>query len=125
MRLEDLGWSQKGFQVVVTGSRERVVVDLVGDASLGTDRIGALVSGLHDEVVRKKTPIVVVDMRQLSFMNSSGFKCFVTWMCRINDLPETERYRVRVLSSPGMYWQSRTLQALQAFAVDVLEIAEA
>ena len=69
---------------------------------------------------------VVADFRELVFMNSSCLKEFVRWIAQVEERPE-EHYRIRFLSAPDAQWQSRSLQALRAFAPNLvtIEIAKA
>ena len=57
---------------------------------------------------------VVADFRELVFMNSSCLKEFVRWIAQVEE--RAEHYRIRFLSDPDAQWQSRSLQALRAFA---------
>ena len=68
---------------------------------------------------------VVADFRELVFMNSSCLKEFVRWIAQVEE--RDEHYRIRFLSDPDAQWQSRSLQALRAFAPNLvtIEIAKA
>jgi hypothetical protein len=65
---------------------------------------------------------VVVDFRELVFMNSSCLKALVTWLGRVQDRPAEQRYAIRFLKEPAAHWQKRSFNALCAFAGDVLTI---
>jgi hypothetical protein len=65
---------------------------------------------------------VIVDMRELEFMNSSCFKCLITWLSDLLEQPVEQRYRIRFLSDPTKHWQHRSLRALSCFAVDLVSI---
>lgn len=65
---------------------------------------------------------VAVDMRELEFMNSSCFKCLITWLSDLLEQPAEQRYRIRFLSDPTKHWQHRSLRALSCFAVDLVSI---
>ena len=65
---------------------------------------------------------VVVDFRELEFMNSSSFKVFVTWLGALQDKPADQQYRIHFLSNPNIHWQRRSLAALSCFAVDLISI---
>ena len=77
---------------------------------------------LHDEALRAKVTKVVVDLRELEFMNSSSFKVFVTWLAQVQELPPEQQYRIHLQSNPSMHWQRRSLAALSCFAVDLVTI---
>jgi hypothetical protein len=64
---------------------------------------------------------VVADFRELAFMNSSCLKEFVRWIAQVDERTD-DHYRIRFLSDPGAQWQSRSLQALRAFAPNLVTI---
>jgi anti-anti-sigma factor len=80
------------------------------------------VKALHTESMRLKVKKVVVDFRDLEFMNSSSFKIFVGWLAQVQELPGDQQYRINFLSNPNMHWQRRSLAALSCFAVDLVSI---
>ncbi len=81
------------------------------------------VEELHKEACRLGMSKVVVDLRNLEFMNSSSFKVFITWLGQLKELPADSQYRIHVLSNPSIHqWQRRSLAALSCFAVDLVTI---
>lgn len=80
------------------------------------------VAALHEEACRVGATKVVVDFRELEFMNSSSFKVFVTWLSQVQELATDKQYRIHFLSNPSMHWQRRSLAALSCFAVDLVTI---
>ena len=80
------------------------------------------VSSLHEEARRLAATKVVIDFRELEFMNSSSFKVFVTWLAQVQELPADKQYRIHFLSNPSMHWQRRSLAALSCFAVNLVTI---
>lgn len=77
---------------------------------------------LHDEAVRTSASAVVVDLRELEFMNSSCLKVFVVWLAQLRDMDAGAHYKVRIRSNPDLLWQRRSLAALSCFAVDLVTI---
>lgn len=114
--------SQKGFEILSLSAFDLQTLKLQGDASLATEEIGKALSLIHESAVKQGIRSIVVDVRDLTFMNSAGFKSFVTWLSRVMALPEEQRYKIRVLSNPETYWQARSFDALRSFAVDVLDV---
>lgn len=80
------------------------------------------VKHLHDQAKENAIEKVVVDFRELKFMNSSSFKVFVTWLAQVAELPDGAKYRIHFLSNPSLHWQRRSLAALSCFAVDLVTI---
>jgi hypothetical protein len=100
-----------------------VRVRFSGTADLeAKDDLEVFVKKLHREAVRLSATKVIVDFRELEFMNSSCFKIFVAWLAQVRDLEATQQYRIHLLSNPNLLWQRRSLAALSCFAVDLVAI---
>jgi hypothetical protein len=87
-----------------------------------TKEVGALLTRVHQEALATHATSVDVDFRDLEFMNSSCFKCFVTWLSRVRGLKPEMHYRIRFLSDPTKHWQRRSLAALSCFAIELVQI---
>ncbi len=88
------------------------------------DALEMLLNRIHSETKRLAANEVVVDLRQLEFMNSSCFKSFVSWVTDIQELDDAKRYKVRFLSNPTYHWQKRSLHSLRCFAVELITVVE-
>ena len=98
-------------------------VCLVGDANMNAvDRLGHSLTDVHAQAVRASATEVIVDVRQLEFMNSACFKKIVTWITQVEEVAADSRYRIRFLSNPKIHWQRRSLHALQMFAIDLVSV---
>ena len=88
----------------------------VGQRRPARQRPARAVPGLRSTTRRGANHMgeVVADFRELVFMNSSCLKEFVRWIAQVEE--RAEHYRIRFLSDPDAQWQSRSLQALRAFA---------
>jgi hypothetical protein len=99
---------------------------LWGNADLRVNGpLGPFLDQVDDQARRNHMGEVVADFRELVFMNSSCLKEFVRWIALVEE--RAEHYRIRFLSDPDAQWQSRSLQALRAFAPNLvtIEIAKA
>jgi hypothetical protein len=56
-------------------------------------------------------------------MNSSCLKSFVWWISSVHDLAAAHQYRITFVSSPTMYWQRRSLNALAGLAAELVSIS--
>jgi hypothetical protein len=102
-----------------------VEASLKGNADYAAfDALEMLLNRIHAETKRLGASDVVVDLRQLEFMNSSCFKSFVSWVTDIQELDEQKRYKVKFLSNPSYHWQKRSLHSLRCFAVELITVAE-
>lgn len=82
--------------------------------------LNPFVDAVHEQVVKGGLRQVLVDMRELEFCNSSGFKSFIHWIQRIQQLPDAQRYGLRFLSNPARKWQKTSLLALSCYAVNTV-----
>jgi hypothetical protein len=106
-------------------ARSSVVLHVLleGDANMSdVEDVGRLLDGVHGSAILETTSLVVIDLRTLEFMNSSAFKKFVSWIGRVQALPQEKRYSIRFLSDPKMHWQRRSLHVLECFAPDVVTV---
>ena len=111
------------FKAGTQREEARLRVSLSGHADVGAK--GPL-DGFVAEVDREASigPVteVVVDLRQLAFMNSSCLKTLVTWLNNVRQRPASGQYLIRFLQDRTAYWQERSLAALKAFAPAIVEV---
>ncbi len=84
--------------------------------------LGEALAQAHEAAVSGRANEVIVDLKQLEFMNSACFKKLVTWITKVEAVLADSRYRIRFLSNPKMHWQRRSLPALQCFAMDIVSV---
>ncbi len=85
--------------------------------------LDTLLKKVHEQTHRSGARTVVVDLRELEFMNSSCFKAFVTWVSTVQELAAAEQYKMEFLSDDRRHWQRRSLGALACFAVDLITVS--
>ena len=88
------------------------------------DALEMLLTRAHSEATRLGANEMVIDLRQLEFMNSSCFKCFLSWITDIQELAPDQQYRVKFVSNPKLHWQKRSLHSLRCFAVELITVTE-
>ena len=102
---------------------DAVLVRFAGTADMeATPVLEGYLKKLHAEVQSAGVRLVVFDIAELDFMNSSSFKCFVSWIGNITKMPAADRYDVRFVSNPQLQWQRRSLEALHRSAPDVVTL---
>jgi anti-anti-sigma factor len=100
-----------------------ITVNALGNADMrAKDAFDSVLSNVHEEALRLESKEVIVDLRNLEFMNSSCLKCLVTWIGKIQALEPARRYHVRLVSRSELLWQRRSLHALRSFATDLVSI---
>jgi hypothetical protein len=120
--------SKDGFTVSAALEGGSIQLRLAGNADMDVaTSLNNYLKQLHEDACGTGVREVVLDFSRLYFMNSSCFKCFVTWIAQIKKLEPAARYLVRFQSNPHLHWQRRSLEALRAFApnevtVEVLQI---
>ncbi len=102
------------FNVVLKGNADYAALDA----------LQMLFNRAHAEAVRLGAKQIAVDLRELEFMNSSCFKCLLTWIAEIQELDIERRYKVEFLSSSQLQWQKRSLSSLRYFAADLISVTE-
>ena len=101
----------------------RLRLHLWGNADMrAKEPLDRFLAAVDDRAVANATEEVVVDLRELVFMNSSCLKAVVTWLGRIQERATPQRYHVRFLKEPAAHWQVRSLHALVAFAPEIVRV---
>ncbi len=96
---------------------EIAVVRLTGSADTATaDQLAELIDTLHQELVDRATPELVVDLRPLDHMSASCLKALMRWFAAAD-----QRYRVRVRINSALGWQ-HSLNALACFDTNTISI---
>lgn len=102
---------------------QRMEVVLTGTADLTVKaQLDRFLRSVHAEIRRQEVQHVCVDVRGLEFMNSSCLKSFVWWISTVQEQAFDERYRIQFVSSPTVYWQRRSLNALACLAGDIVSV---
>ena len=76
---------------------------------------------VHEQLVAEGATQIHIDFSELEFMNSSGFKCFVHWVEKVNQLRKEMRYRLVFEGRDQRVWQRSGLPALRVFAPQLVE----
>ncbi len=84
--------------------------------------LNPFVDAAHKELSAAGVKHIDVDLRDLEFCNSSGFKSFIYWIQLIQKLPAPQQYKLRFKTNPQRRWQKTSLLALSCFAVELTEI---
>jgi len=117
------GHTDREFSAVPELEGEAIQLRLTGTADMhAIDPLSAILDKLHLEALRLATKQIVVDVRQLEFMNSSCLKAFVSWIAALQETTAPQQYRITFLSNPELRWQRRSLHALSCFASDLITV---
>lgn len=115
--------ASKAFRATATHEGAVATLKLLGTADANEHaHVQQATTAMREQARALAVTEVAVDMRELEFMNSSCFKCLITWLSDLLEQPVDQRYRIRFLSNPARHWQLRSLRALSCFAVDLVSI---
>jgi len=110
-------------EVSAAVAEDVLVATFAGSAEMQAfEALKHVVAAIHAEALARRVVAVAVDFTKLEFMSSSCFKCLVSWIGDITELPEASQYKIRFRSSTEQLWQRRSLHVLQTFATDLVTI---
>ena len=111
------------LHAVARSGEGSMTLSLVGTADTSAESaLNELLGRLHGELQKIGVHVVVLDFRELEFMNSSCFKSFITWIVAVRRLPEAQHYRIRFVSNAALHWQKRSLHAISYFGGDLVTV---
>jgi hypothetical protein len=120
--MDSLGSSAFSIVSDENADKPRVTLTGTGDAA-AVQSLDEYLVRLHEQLRARKSAGVLVDVTQLSFMNSSCIKAFASW---IHDVDTSDApYSVRLRFNPGLRWQKRTLDTLTRLAPRIVQLEEA
>lgn len=98
----------------VTMKFEDNTVTLAGsiDSQNPTKYMTPFLKEVHDKVLKQGVRNVLVNISDLSFLNSSGIKEFVDWIIRLESLTELQKYTIKFLCSYKYPWQETSIGTL-------------
>ncbi len=119
--------SDEKYSAALASEGGAPVVQLKGTISTANPAqiLNPFVDAAHKELSAAAVKHIDVDLRDLEFCNSSGFKSFIYWIQLIQKLPQPQQYKLRFKTNPQRRWQKTSLLALSCFAVELTEIVSA
>jgi hypothetical protein len=72
------------------------------------------ITELHERIIAQRSRTFAVDVRTLTFVNSSGIRVFIDWLGLIQR--SGRAYALRVIMDPAVTWQRLTFAALESVA---------
>ena len=110
---ENVRFNASGNRLTIIGS--------INCSSPG-DFMTKFIDDFHDNIIKNGIKEVIVDLKLLKFLNSSGIKEFVTWILRIPSLPAEQKYHIKFLSNKDYAWQETSISTLIILDPDTSEI---
>lgn len=84
--------------------------------------VGPFIRALHDAALADGLTELHVDVRELSFVNSSAIRLFIDWASWLKAAPR--RYQLRFATKRNVTWQRTSFMALKSLANDVLSVEQ-
>lgn len=77
---------------------------------------------VHEAALADRLPSLTIDVRKLSFVNSSSMRLFVDWTVWLKDQPAEKRYKLIFLTDGAVTWQRKSFPVIRSLAPDIVEI---
>jgi len=84
--------------------------------------LGTFFAELHRSVTSDRIAEVSVDVRHLTFVNSSAIRLFVDWATWIRSAPPERAYVIRFRTDRRITWQRTSFSVLQTLAPNAIVI---
>lgn len=78
--------------------------------------LGGFFRAMHEAAVADALAELIVDVRQLTFVNSSAIRLFVDWATWVRSMTDAERYVIRFRTDRRITWQRTSFTVLQSLA---------
>ena len=100
----------------------KLVISVAGNGDMAAvESLSLYLRQVHTVVTDLSMTQVEFDFRDLYFLNSSCLKSFVTWIRSMVE-GNSASFNIRFITNPKLYWQRRSLEALQRLAPGVVRV---
>ena len=102
------------------------VVTLSGEIDQASPKtfLGPFFEGIHAAAEQENLREVKVDIRRLTFLNSSAVKELIAWVLKRNRLPPGKKYVLDFIYDSSILWQRVTLPTLSQLDPDFVVLAD-
>ena len=69
---------------------------------------------VHTKMIEKSLQFVELNLTKLSFLNSSGIRCFILWVTQIPKTPEIKRYHLKIKINKEFLWQENSFNLFKS-----------
>lgn len=107
----------ESLRVVLAGAAELQIEGTLNTNTAQTQAAQHL-SALHEYIVTEKLSSFTVDLRKLTFVNSSAIRLFVDWIARANGA----RYKLVFMTDRSITWHRLSFSVLKSLAPTSVEI---
>jgi anti-anti-sigma factor len=112
-----------GFFAKMEHRGSSIVISLRGNADMAVqEKLKTFLDGVSNSASGARAAEVVFDWQELYFMNSSCLSLLLRFINGVLELGDKERYKLRFLSNPNLKWQQKSLQAIYAYAKELVVV---
>jgi anti-anti-sigma factor len=102
---------------------DALLVTLCGNADMDVhDELRAFLDDLHEGAKANGVKELVFDLKELYFMNSSCLSTFLRLINRMVASRASHAYGLRFRTNQNLGWQRRNLQAIRAYAEELVSV---
>jgi hypothetical protein len=80
------------------------------------------IRALHEAALGDAITELTVDVRLLTFVNSSAIRLFIDWSTWLRNLDESKRYKLLFVTDKSITWQRTSFLALKSLVPAVIEV---
>lgn len=108
---------------IVAESPDKVVMSGTITAREPMKTVQPFVEKIHAAAIGAGIKELTVDIRSLTFVNSSAIRVLINWVMLVKGESEPRRYRLQFVTSRAVTWQRTSLPTLQSLAPDVVTLS--
>jgi len=122
LNVQPLQLDKVSISLLEEESGARLVFDGIIDMREPGIEISPYLAKIHDALIFFKEKTITIDFTLLEFMNSSGIKTVITWIMRLNDLANDERYQISIRFNPDITWQESSVHVMKQLFPDLISL---
>lgn len=111
------------FNATLAVESSSLRVSLAGTADLVVQQqLATFLDAVHACATEHMVSRVLVDVNELTFINSSCLKCVVTWIFKVRGDERARQYQIVFLTNHTTPWQERSFHALSCMCTELVSI---
>lgn len=116
--------AQDKIKISAASSSDGGTVTFAGDIDMAdpSPLLDPLFEQVHSQALEEGAQAITLDFTQLSFLNSSGIKAIAKWIMRLAAVPESKKYKIKIVHNPEITWQMTSLPTLTYLVPGSVEI---
>lgn len=116
--------SDERVSVSVSNENDELILTFKGNVDMEkpANLLDPLFNQTHEFVLEGKLDHVVIDFRELAFMNSSGIKAVAKWIMKQTGTPPAEQYRIIIKHDKKITWQMTSLPTLTFLLPGIVKV---